>query len=457
MVNISIRQRLTLWYTAAVAVLLSVTAVSLIVVHARLTEGRLDAELERLKGTIAVVLQHELSEGLQAEEAADSGLSEVSVAGRHFAILSTDGKVISQQWSLPSGPAFENLDSRERIWTVPGEVPFRVASSGEPPVPPGFIILTAASSKEFQSDRASIAGALALVIPMAIVIAGAGAWWLAGRALRPAAEMADQAAHITEHSSGERMRVLRDDELGQLAMAFNGLLDRLDAALDVRRRFLAEASHELRTPVSIARTAADVALSRETRGEAEYRDSLTVVSEQMKRLGRMVSDMLALARTDVADWPLRPHDFYLDELVTEVGRAGRLLGNDRHVSVEAACPGDLQFRGDEGLLRQMLLNLVENAVRHTPAGGSVRLSAAPTRSAVNLTIHDTGGGIADSDRDRIFERHVKGDPAIDGDGLGLGLAIARRIARAHGGDLTLTDTGPGGTTFNVTLPLVPAA
>jgi signal transduction histidine kinase len=457
MANITIRQRLTLWFTAAVAVLLSITAVSLIVVHARLTEARLDAELQRLKGTIAVVLQHELSEGLPPEEAAESGLSEVSVDGRHFAILTTAGKVISKQWSLPSGPDFGAVDPHDRIWTVSGDVPFRVVSSGEPPVPPGFIILTAASSKEFRSDRGLIAGALALVIPMAIVIAAAGAWWLAGRALKPAAEMADQAARITGHSSGERLHASREDELGQLATAFNGLLDRLDAALDVRRRFLAEASHELRTPVSIAQTAADVALSRETRGEAEYRDSLTVVSDQMKRLGRMVSDMLALARTDVADWPLRPHDFYLDELVTEVGRAGRLLGSDRQVIVEAACPSDLQFRGDEGLLRQMLLNLVENAVRHTPAGGSVRLHASPMRSAVNLTIHDTGGGIPDCDRDRIFERHVKGDPAIDGDGLGLGLAIARRIARAHGGDLTLAETGPAGTTFNVTLPMIPAA
>jgi signal transduction histidine kinase len=109
------------------------------------------------------------------------------------------------------------------------------------------------------------------------------------------------------------------------------------------------------------------------------------------------------------------------------------------------------------LLRQMLLNLVENAVRHTPAGGSVRLTASPTRAAVNLTIHETGDGIPDCDRDRIFERYVKGNPVIDGDGLGLGLAIARRIARAHGGDLTLADTGPSGTTFSITLPFVPAA
>jgi signal transduction histidine kinase len=209
--------------------------------------------------------------------------------------------------------------------------------------------------------------------------------------------------------------------------------------------------------VSIARTAADVALSRHGRSEAEYRDSLAVVSDQMKRLTRMVSDMLALARTDAADWPLAPHDFYFDELVTEVGRAARLLANDREVTVEASCPPDLQFRGDEGLLRQMLLNVLENAVRHTPAGGSVRVAAGPVDSAILVTIRDTGGGISEADRDRIFDRFVRVDPSSNGTGLGLGLAIARRIARAHGGDLTLSNTGPTGTTFDVMLPLRPGS
>jgi signal transduction histidine kinase len=268
--------------------------------------------------------------------------------------------------------------------------------------------------------------------------------------------MADQASRITEDSPQARLTVGRSDELGKLAAAFNGLVDRLDAALEDRRRFLAEASHELRTPVSVARTAADVALSREGRSEAEYRDVLGVVSEQMKRMSRMVSDMLALARADAADWPLAPHDFYLDELVTEVGRAARLLANTREVVVEAACPADLQFRGDEGQLRQMLLNLVENAVRHTPAGGAVRIEASTTRSAIGLSIQDTGPGIPERDRDRIFDRFVRIDPTSNGDGMGLGLAIARRIARAHGGDLSLLATGTTGTTFHVTLPIASA-
>ncbi len=453
--SISIRQRLTLWYTAAVSVLLGTIALSLIAVHARLTLLRLDSELQRLNTTVAFVLQNELAERHEAKAAAEDALNEAILTDRHIAIFSRDGTLLVARWSLPDRPVFPGVDNSTRTWTASSPHRSRVVASSAPPVPSQFVVVTAASWDELTHDRNTIARSLILVFPAALIVAAAGAWWVAGRALKPAVAMADQARQITDQSSGDRLTVLRNDELGQLATAFNGLLDRLDAALDSRRRFLADASHELRTPVSIARTAADVALSRESRSEAEYRDSLTVVSEQMKRLGRMVADMLLMARTDGADWPLSRNDFYLDDLVSEVERAGRLLAADRAIAVDAACPPDLQYHGDEGLLRQMLLNLVENAVRHSPAGGAVHVTADLDRQSIGVSICDSGAGISDADRDRIFDRFVRIDPSSNGTGLGLGLAIARRIARAHGGDLQLAATGPGGTTFRVTLPLAP--
>jgi two-component system, OmpR family, sensor kinase len=451
--SISIRQRLTLWYTAAVSVLLGTIALSLIAVHARLTLLRLDTELQRLNSTVAFVLQNELAERHEAKAAAEDALNEAILTDRHIAIFSRDGTLLVSRWSLPDAPVFPGVDNGVRTWTVATPHRFRVVAASAPPVPPEFVVVTAASWDELTDDRNTIARSLILVFPAALIVAAAGAWWVAGRAVRPAVAMADQARQITDQSPQDRLTVLRNDELGQLATAFNGLLDRLDAALDSRRRFLADASHELRTPVSIARTAADVALSREARSEAEYRDSLTVVSDQMKRLGRMVADMLLMARTDGADWPLTRNDFYLDDLVTEVERAGRLLAAERGIAVDATCPPDLEYHGDEGLLRQMLLNVVENAVRHSPTGGAVRLTADVGAQEIGVSIHDTGAGISDGDRDRIFDRFVRIDPTGNGNGLGLGLAIARRIARAHGGDLQLASTGPRGTTFRVTLPL----
>jgi signal transduction histidine kinase len=455
-VSISIRQRLTLWYTAAVAVLLGIAAIGLLLAHFHLSLQRLDAELLRLDGTVATVFQDELKEGLAPKAAAEDCLTEAVIQGRHIAIMSADGALLGQRWTFTQAPSFD-VNRPDAAWTVDGPQKYRVVSTSAPPVPQGYVIVGAAPWSEIEEDRVTMIHALYRALPVAFVVAVLGLWWIAGRAIRPAALMAEEARHITEHSTNARLTAVRGDELGQLATAFNELVDRLETALDVRRRFLAEASHELRTPVSIARTAADVALARSGRSESEYRDSLTVVSEQMKRLTRMVSDMLALARTDAADWPLTRHDFYFDELVTEVGRAARLLAEQREVSLDVACPPDLQFHGDEDLLRQMLLNLVENAVRHSPQGGRVQVQAVTGANLVGVDIRDTGPGIAEADRDRIFNRYVRVGSPGSSDGLGLGLVIARRIARAHGGDVTLSTSGPGGTTFHVTLPFSSAA
>jgi two-component system OmpR family sensor kinase len=364
---------------------------------------------------------------------------------------------MAHRWRLPTPPGAGFGGVRELTTTLSTPIPSRVVVRSRPPVPTGFTIVTAASWDELDTDRADLVRALLMLMPLALLVSASGAWWVAGRALRPAAAMAEEAQRLTEHSSGGRLTVGRADELGRLAAAFNGLVDRLESALAVRRQFLADASHELRTPVSVSRTAADVALSRPERTGDEYRDALKIVSEQMSHLGRIVSDMLTMARSDVADWPIAPVDFYFDELLAEAVRAMSVLSAARHVRIDTTCPPDLQVRGDEGLLRQMLVNLLENAVRHTPSGGTVHATVTASTSGLTVAIEDTGGGIAAADRERIFERFVHvpapGQQANDeGGGTGLGLAIARRIARAHRGDLMLESTGPAGTRFAVTLP-----
>jgi signal transduction histidine kinase len=334
-----------------------------------------------------------------------------------------------------------------------------VLASAVPPVPAGFVIITAAGRDELAADRADLVRAMLVVLPVALLLMAAMAWWVAGRALRPAAHMADEAALLSHESTGRRLTVSRQDELGRLAVAFNGLVGRLESALAVRRQFLADASHELRTPVSIARTAADVVLASDSRTNAEYRDALELVAKQMKHLSRIVADLLTLARSDVSDWPISAIEFYFDELLADAADSLSLLSGECGVTIEVVTPGELQVRGDEGLLRQMLVNLLENALRHTPAGGQVRAIVTTDSRTVVLTIRDTGHGIAEADRTRIFERFVHvAAPASTvnrtSGGTGLGLAIAQRIARAHGGDLVLVETGATGTQFATTLPIL---
>jgi two-component system OmpR family sensor kinase len=461
-VSLSIRQRLTLWYTLAVATLLGVTSFSLIAVYDRISLARLDTELERLNDAVATVLTNELIEKPHAYAAAEEALIEVVVPARHLAILARDGTVLAQRWTLPVAPDAAVGAGLNVPVTLATPRRARMVAHTEAPVPKGFTVVTAAAWDELAADRGNVLRALLLIMPFALVATAAGAWWIAGRVLKPAAAMAEEAQRLTEHSLGERLTIGRRDELGRLGLAFNGLVDRLESALAVQRQFLADASHELRTPVSIARTAADVALNRTDRAEAEYREALEIVAVQMKHLGRLVSDMLLLARSDATDWPLAVSEFYFDELVDEVMRAMTLMASAKGVALHTQCPAELQVHGDEALLQQMLVNLIENAVRHTPAAGQVHLTVTAGDGRVTISLRDTGSGIPEAERDRVFDRFVHlASPGHETErrigATGLGLAIARRIARAHGGDLTLVSTGHEGTHFVATLVSSPSS
>jgi signal transduction histidine kinase len=220
---------------------------------------------------------------------------------------------------------------------------------------------------------------------------------------------------------------------------------------------MADASHELRTPVSVIQSASDVMLARQGRGEAEYREAIGIVGAQARRLGRLVEDMLVLARADAGGYPLRRVNVYLNEIVGECRRTVDVLAQAHGVSIETVAPADVPFVGDEDLLRRMILNLVQNAVQHTRAGGAVRVEVSPNGRRVAVRVMDEGGGIAEPDRIRIFDRFVQLDAARRGEGAGLGLPIARWIAEAHGGTLELEASDARGSTFLVDLPLVEIA
>src|SRR5262249_54685615 len=154
-------------------------------------------------------------------------------------------------------------------------------------------------------------------------------------------------------------------------------------------QFMADASHELRTPVSIIRTAADVTLTREHRDESEYRDALATTGAQARRLGRLVDDMLVLARADAGAYPLRPVTLYLDDVIEDCRRAVQLLATARGVTLMTSGPSDISIRGDEELLRRLVMNLLQNAIQHSPSGGLVSVAIAPNGSCVYVRVADT--------------------------------------------------------------------
>jgi heavy metal sensor kinase len=450
---LSLRARLTVWYTLALAVVLGLFSAELLWVQERLGVRRVDRELDGIAATLANVVRSELKEHNSPQVAAEEARGTVALSGRAVAIFDTAGTPLVEEWAGLAPPTPLPLDiSGRSVWTT--ETPsgqWRVRAERQNYGETSLLVIVASSLAPVRRERHEILEAIVVGIPIALLLAGGGGLWLASVGLRPITQMAWQAARIPLTGMEDLGHTDRTDELGQLARAFNGLVARLRAALQTQRQFMADASHELRTPVSVVRTAADVTLGREHRDEAEYREALAIVGDQARRLGRLVEDMLVLARADAGGYQLRPVDLYLDEVVDECRRAVEVLAAERGVAVRSTTP-EVPFRGDEDLLRQLVLNLLQNAVQHAPAGSVVGVHLCQDNGAVKIRVTDEGPGVPEADRARIFDRFVQLDAARRGSGTGLGLPIARWIAEAHHGTLALESSGPDGSTFCVSLP-----
>jgi signal transduction histidine kinase len=221
---------------------------------------------------------------------------------------------------------------------------------------------------------------------------------------------------------------------------------------------MADASHELRTPLSVALTATQVTLQNPHRDAGELREALSVVEEQLRRLKRIVEDMFILAQADAGAYQASIEPVYLTDIADEALRAARVLAREKNIVVrDSRSDSDLEFAGDEGLLRQLMLILLDNAIKYTPPGGAVNLALEAAENGYILEISDTGPGIAEEDQPMIFERFYRSDKARSrrnagsGSGAGLGLAIARWITGIHQGAIEATSS-PSGATFRVWLP-----
>ena len=453
---VSLRVRLAVWCVVVVSGVLAFFAADVLITQQRIGLRRIDRELDGTHVQLTNMLREELHELDAPRLAAEETRNVIASADRPVAILHDDGAVLSS-----------NFDARTMAAVLPGGRPAEgsrtIETSGgawrlhvKREVFDGVALLLVAASplSELARDQREIREAIVLGIPITLILAAAGGLALASIGLRPITIMARRAARIPLTGADDLGPPVRDDELGQLTRAFNALVARLRSALQTQRQFMADASHELRNPVSVIRTASDVALSREHRDEPEYREALAMTGAQSRRLGTLVEDMLVLARADAGGYPLRPVDFFLDDVIDECRRAVSVLAAERHVTVTTAGALDVAIRGDEELLRRLLVNLLQNAVQHTPPGGVVTVDVGVDGAQLCVRVIDSGVGIPVADVTRIFDRFVQLDPSRRSEGAGLGLTIAKWIAEAHGGSLTVESSTPRGTTFCLALPTV---
>jgi heavy metal sensor kinase len=455
--TLPIRWRLTCWYLGVLATVLVAFSAGVLWLQGRFGRLQFDSELASVTTTSASVLRSRLAESHDLTRAAAATRAAIDIPNRTVAILDDAGRPIAARWRGFDRRQLPRLgDSTLMTATLVREnASWRVRLQREESSAGAFIILVAGSEAPLTREQHLLERTLLVGTPAALLFSALVCWWAASRALRPVTLMSEAADRVTLQSLDIRLSTSPTaDEVGRLGRAFNRLLDRVAAAVATQRQFMADASHELRTPISAARTAADVMLAQPHRDEDEYRDALSVIVAQTTRLGRMVDDMLVLARADVGGYRLRVTGCRLDEILEDAARTSRVLASIRKVTLDVVVEAEVRMPGDEALLRQMTLNLLDNAVKHTPAGGRVRLCLRTRNGTAEIAVSDTGWGIPVEDRERVFERFVRLDTARDtSGGAGLGLPIARWIAESHRGTLALLASGPSGSTFVVRLPL----
>lgn len=476
----SIRIRLTLWYTVVLAVVIAVLCGVAYFIFWRSAVQRTDANLVELADSFLVTLRAELEDQTAPDvfrAAAQAAIDEHHFRDTVYAIADQTGKVMLTSLETPSAApppraarrilsssSFQNfLDASSRSDRLFGHIPVTEAGYR------GFAQHFSAKGKAYtliilqslhsQNEMMEEAGTVfAWLIPVAILLASGGGYFLARKSLAPVVAMSSQAGRMGASNLHERLAVQNErDELGHLARSFNRLLDRLSESFDRQRRFMADASHELRTPVAILRGESEVALSQPARSPEEYRESLDVMHHEAERLTRIVEDLFTLTRADAGQYPLKPSDFYLDELVAECVHSARTLAQAKKISLTFEGAPESPIHADESLVRRMLLNLLDNAIKYTPDFGQVTVSCQRNGQDYTVNIADTGCGIPAELRPRIFERFFRADKARsraenDGGGAGLGLAISRWIAEAHHGRLELTRSDSSGSTFSAYLP-----
>jgi len=492
MVGLSIRARLALWYAVVFAVSLGAVAVALYGVVAKRSLANVDASLHEAATAVATAIEIETDgQSGAARDVAASVAREFRFRDLQIAVFdpATSSLIAG---GAPADSDDVEVDSIARgIATktyrmdVPGFGAFlesapraqvTYANIGGPDSPSGDVraialprrvgrgVIVIGAVHRLHAHRRLLAElrlAMGLGIPMLLVLASLGGFWLARKSLRPVAAMTERAAHISATTLHERLPVAdARDELGRLATVFNDLLARVERAFEQQRQFMADASHELRTPVAIVSGEAELALSRDDRSPEELRAALAAIREETLGLQHIVDDLFLLARAHAGERLLSPSEMYLGDLCAECVRSVRSLALRKQLTVRYSGGDEMAMQGDEALLRRLLLNLLDNAIKYTPAGGRVSVGAAHVDASYVVDVEDTGPGIPDDMRVRLFDRFFRGGRAREaGDpvtGAGLGLSIARWIAEAHGGTLTLARSDATGSMFRLTLPALGA-
>ena len=457
----SVRTRLTLWYAAVLSLSLIAFAVIVYYAAAAVFHERQDESLHSTARTVASVYMEELEEEQSALKATEVVLTEMAFPDRYIELTDSSGRAVAWSRNL-SGSEF-SLQSETLTDARRNGVSFVKINSLKVAIVPlssardvGFAAVAEPVSVVEEGLR-RLRRYLYAGVPLILLLTSAGGYFLARKSLSPIALMNTQTRRITAERLSSRLDAPNPrDELGGLATTINDLLTRLEASFKEQQRFVADASHELRTPLAVLRGETEVALGQ-PRGIDEYKESLALIKDEAERLSRIVEDLFVLARQPIdAPAKLMNESVSLNQIVGDCVRAAQVLAKRKNLQMDFDEQSkSLTMRGDGELLKRMLLNLLDNAVKYTPEGGEIRLELSSQDGNARLTVSDTGIGIPEDDQPRIFDRFYRVDKARSRalGGAGLGLSIVRWIVEAHAGQIQVESQPGRGSVFRVDLPL----
>jgi len=435
-----IRLRLTAWYAGSVFVLLLASVLSMRAIARRALTAEHQDSVERAIELVRSFFRAELSEYRHVEATLAHISGELVFAGMEFEFLRPDSTFFSRARipnpaSAPRSPA--------RAYVVPLE----------PGLAPGWKLRLTVSVHDLVTALQRIDRATLVALPFAVALAALAGWLVTGRALRPVAMMADAAEKIDAGTLGARLPVADpNDELGRLGRRFNALLDRLDGALGQQRRFLADAAHELRTP--LARMLGEAEARLASAPGTDDRISLERIQGDLRSASSLVDELMQLARADAGSVDAVLAPAFLDDVVSDAVSPWHAEARRRGIALDVTALDEAPARLDPKLIHRLVGVLLHNALEYTPTGGRIEIRVVRRDAHAVLEIEDSGMGIPQGERERVFERFYRGAAARQRapDGSGLGLAIAGWIARQHAATITAGDAELGGALIRVIFP-----
>lgn len=459
--ELSLRSRMMLLFAAVVGVLLAACVLSSYALLSHQVRAQLDKELAETAGPITADL---------AGDPDEQDVSELTIPKQYFELLDAAGQVLQRSKNLASGPlsvGAEPLDFRHNQFRNARDPRFGRLRLVLAPFAQGAntrFLVVAMSTHRVEEVLNLYRDGILLFLPLSLLLTALLSAWYVGRSLRPLAELTERAAAMAERvtsAGGTGGKPLwsplpagrTSDEIGRLAQTFNRLAERVEAALTQLRQFVTDASHQLRTPLTVLHGETELALA-EPRSPDSYRSTLRLLEDELSKLSRMVDGLFTLSMADAGQLRLARDPLYLEEVLEESCQLVAPLAHARGIRLERHLISDVPYRGDEVFLRQLFLIFLDNALKYSPASSAITVRLEKQDGTLRASFSDQGPGIAPEHLPHIFQRffrvpRVGADESHSG---GLGLAIAEAIAQCQGGSIECRSAPGRGSTFTVSLP-----